>query len=277
MKHLFKCLLAAVSCCTVTASAITLTEAKKLYNNGDFEKALPVFRDYQKRNPRNASYNQWLGGCLYETGQSEEAVKYLEFALSKDIPDAARYLAQIALDNMDYASMEDYKRQFEELIDYDESDLSDRSREGYAKLKRTSELLNNVQHIEIFDSLTVDKKDFFKHYRISPETGTLKGIRCRGGFQVEEMRWVEGRLQAVTLTSTLGGTLRIRSAVPLRLDGKELTPAKNAECDNPLLQLQPVRKPLVDAQAPLSVPQAPQTYVYDVETVAGGSYTFVGD
>ena len=178
MKHLFKCLLAAVSCCTVTASAITLTEAKKLYNNGDFEKALPVFRDYQKRNPRNASYNQWLGGCLYETGQSEEAVKYLEFALSKDIPDAARYLAQIALDNMDYASMEDYKRQFEELIDYDESDLSDRSREGYAKLKRTSELLNNVQHIEIFDSLTVDKKDFFKHYRISPETGTLKGIEA---------------------------------------------------------------------------------------------------
>lgn len=109
------------------------------------------------------------------------------------------------------------------------------------------------------------------------KAGTLKGIRCRGGFQVEEMKWAEGRLQTVTLTSTLGGTLRIRSAVPLRLDGKELTPAKNAECDNPLLQLQPVRKPLVDAQAPLSVPQAPQTYVYDVETVAGGSYTFVGD
>lgn len=109
------------------------------------------------------------------------------------------------------------------------------------------------------------------------KAGTLKGIRCRGGFQVEEMKWAEGRLQTVTLTSTLGGTLRIRSAVPLRLDGKELTQAKDAVCDNPLLQLQPVRKPLVDAQAPLSVPQAPQTYVYDVETVAGGSYTFVGD
>ena len=158
---------------SLTANSLTLTQAKKLYTEGRFEEALSTFQDLQKKNPQNANYNQWLGGCLYETGKKEEAIPYLETALSKKVADAARYLAQIALEKMDYEQMESLTRQFENMIDNDESVLSDNALAGYRKLKRTTEMLNNVEKIQIFDSLTVSKKDFFKHYKLSLEAGTL--------------------------------------------------------------------------------------------------------
>ena len=72
---------------SLTANSLTLTQAKKLYTEGRFEEALSTFQDLQKKNPQNANYNQWLGGCLYETGKKEEAIPYLETALSKKVAD----------------------------------------------------------------------------------------------------------------------------------------------------------------------------------------------
>ena len=107
------------------------------------------------------------------------------------------------------------------------------------------------------------------------EHGTIKGIRCRGGFLLEEMKWEKGKVQTVTIASTIGGTLRIRTASPLYLNGEKLTPATEESCNNPLLLSQPIRKPLVAASAPLSVPQKQQSYIYDIKTKAGERYTFL--
>jgi len=105
--------------------------------------------------------------------------------------------------------------------------------------------------------------------------GSVGGLRCRGGFVLDEMTWRDGRLESAVLTSTVGGTLRIRSSVPLRLKGRTLRPAEAAECSNPLLRAQSVREPLVSAQAPAVCAIPMQTYLYDVETRAGRSYRFV--
>jgi alpha-L-fucosidase 2 len=104
--------------------------------------------------------------------------------------------------------------------------------------------------------------------------GTLRGIRCRGGFTVKEMKWEKGRLQSATITSTIGGTLRIRTATPLRLNGEELTPiAENAApSDNPLLRPQKIRKPLISPEAPICVPKLKNTYLYDIPTDKGVDY-----
>ncbi len=103
--------------------------------------------------------------------------------------------------------------------------------------------------------------------------GKLTGIRCRGGFTLDELRWENNKLESAVLTSTIGGTLRLRSAVPLSMNGKALTPATTLICDNPLLQPQPIRKPLVAANAPLNIPEYEKTYVYDIETTPGTTYT----
>ena len=99
--------------------------------------------------------------------------------------------------------------------------------------------------------------------------GEVKGLRARGGF-VADVKWGGGRLQKATVRSTRGGTLRLRSYVPLK--GKGLRPAQGS-CPNPLMQPVGVKQPLQSAELTdyrqLAVPQV---YEYDLDTKAGASY-----
>ncbi len=160
-------------CLASMASALTLNQAKQLYLNGEYAKALPTFLDNLKANPKNANLNQWVGVCLYETGKEAEAEKYLEVANSRNIAEAARYLAQIALDRLDYDKAKELIEEYEERIDNDDSKISENAKISKDRIKRTVAMLNNVEKIQIIDSLVVDKADFFKHYKIAPEAGSL--------------------------------------------------------------------------------------------------------
>lgn len=51
--------------------------------------------------------------------------------------------------------------------------------------------------------------------------GSVKGLRARGGFEVD-MRWRDGRLSGATILSTHGKQCRIRTAVPFILKGTAL-------------------------------------------------------
>jgi alpha-L-fucosidase 2 len=101
--------------------------------------------------------------------------------------------------------------------------------------------------------------------------GDVKGLRARGGFVVDE-QWKNGELQAVTIQSTIGGTLRLRSYVPLK--GKDLTPAEGA-CPNELLAPAEIREPIKSAALSdfQSLPIR-KVYEYDVNTQAGKTYVF---
>lgn len=101
--------------------------------------------------------------------------------------------------------------------------------------------------------------------------GSIEGIRCRGGFVVEKMVWKEGMLCEVTIRSTIGGILRLRTATPIV--GEALAEA-TVPTDNPLLQLQPILEPKISAEAPAPTVTLPTYYEYDAMTRAGKSYTF---
>lgn len=170
--------------CTA-ANALTLQQAKKLYSEGEFGKALSTFQGLVKKNPGNASYNQWYGACLYETGRKAEARKYIETAYNKRVTDAARYMAQYALEEMDYEAAADYTDVFADRLGENESSLSATAAKGYNRLKRVSEMLGNVEKVQVFDSLNVDKSNFLKAYKLSKETGSLNsadilpaGLEC---------------------------------------------------------------------------------------------------
>lgn len=151
----------------------TLNEAKRLYLAGKYEEALPTFQENIKRSPRNANLNQWVGVCLYKTGKKQAAIKYLEYAHSRNIAESSRYLALIALDDMDYAKATELISEYSEHIE-DESEISAAAKADKERVERAGEMLANVEKIQIIDSLTVDKKDFFRAYKLSSEAGSLE-------------------------------------------------------------------------------------------------------
>ena len=99
--------------------------------------------------------------------------------------------------------------------------------------------------------------------------GHVSGLRARGGFKVD-MEWAGGTLKEATVRSTIGGTLRIRSYVPLK--GKGLHKASGA-CPNDLFAPAEVKSPLYSPELGAK-PKAnvPEVYEYDVETRPGKSY-----
>ena len=101
--------------------------------------------------------------------------------------------------------------------------------------------------------------------------GNVKGIRTRGGFVVSE-QWSDGKLKQATITSTIGGVLRLRSYQPLK--GQGLREAKGA-CPNALFAPAVVRKPLIHTQKLQDV-KIPRVYEYDIDTQPGKSYAVFG-
>ena len=91
--------------------------------------------------------------------------------------------------------------------------------------------------------------------------GRVKGLRTRGGFVVD-LEWTDGQLSRSTIHSTIGGTLRLRSYIPLQ--GEGLRKAEGS-CPNELLAPAAVKQP--NGQAPL--PSLFTIYEYDIDMVAG--------
>lgn len=150
----------------------TLEQAKAVFNKGDYAKALPMMQEQYKKAPKNGSVNHWLGVCLYETGEARQSLKYFEYAATRKVAEAHRYLALIAYDNYDFEAAQEH------LDDYaDALSRAKKSTDAVEPLRNSiacaQTMLDHVEKIVIIDSTSVDKADILMAINMSASCGTL--------------------------------------------------------------------------------------------------------
>lgn len=104
--------------------------------------------------------------------------------------------------------------------------------------------------------------------------GSITGLRTRGGFEIEDMEWKNGKISKLVIKSNLGGNCRIRSYSPLKVENNAILVQAKGENINPFYRLPQIKKAIVSPKAKLETTILRNTYLYDIETNAGEEYIF---
>lgn len=155
-------------------AAQSIDEARTLAEDGNIADAIEMLKGLESENPKNAEIPQMLGDLYLGTGRDSEARNAYESARQKGSRQAILSLAELA--NLHYEVdearelIEAYRKTLKKgkrVIAEDESgDLPDR-------IDRTENMLQRVEQIEIIDSIVVDAENFFSHFRLSAESGSI--------------------------------------------------------------------------------------------------------
>ncbi|WP_319501891.1 glycoside hydrolase N-terminal domain-containing protein [uncultured Draconibacterium sp.] len=101
------------------------------------------------------------------------------------------------------------------------------------------------------------------------KSGSVTGLRARGGFELESMEWKDGELVKAVIKSNLGGNCRIRSYSELTLEDGEVITEASANNENPFYQVPEIKEPIISEKAGLKGFDVKTTYLYDIETEQG--------
>jgi alpha-L-fucosidase 2 len=107
------------------------------------------------------------------------------------------------------------------------------------------------------------------------QTGSVSGLRARGGFEIVSMKWKDGKIAEVKIKSTIGGNCRIRVASPLKAAGAESLKLAEGADANFFYQNDEIAKPIISEKAKLNKPGEKETILYDLSTQPGKVYTLV--
>ncbi|MDR0413076.1 MAG: tetratricopeptide repeat protein [Dysgonamonadaceae bacterium] len=195
-------------------------DARKLYSEGKYAEALPVFEKLVKSSPKNASYNQWYGNCLLETGNPGQAEPFLQAAASKKVMEAYASLGKMYYLQYQFeASAQAYARYSEALSKEKRAAEAATADSLRQRSERAARMLSHCEDIQLIDSVTVDKNAFLDAYHFSNECGSLEtdGSRIVYNNPLKNKRYFAEK--------TEGGPYRIYSEIKLQdqwSDRKEL-------------------------------------------------------
>ena len=99
--------------------------------------------------------------------------------------------------------------------------------------------------------------------------GEVKGLRARGGFEITDMQWKDGKVVSLKVKSTLGGNLRLRTANALKTANGTALATATGDNSNPLMQPYLMPDPIVADPSKIPATKLPDTYLYDIPTTAG--------
>ena len=160
----------------ISAFAVTINDAKALYNNGEYENALKAFKELYAKNAKSAkdaNINNYIGLCLYNLGEYEQAIPYFTTAQAKSIPEASKHLALIAFYNYEFEEAAEHLESYQLALTKAKKSIPDEVESFMTRTINASNMLNRVERIQVIDSINVDANDFFKFYKMSQECGSL--------------------------------------------------------------------------------------------------------
>lgn len=176
MKHALSYLAVAtlMSAFVPVAKGVTVDDAISMIRRGDTAEALAALDSIIAAKPKDAAAHLAKGDCLVAMSRDSDAVTAYKNANRHGSNDALLRLADIDIrryrtDEAE-ANIESYKSYIKKNP---RKKLTDQSAESTERLSRTRALLDRVEAVTVIDSLTVDAADFFSHYRLSPEAGTI--------------------------------------------------------------------------------------------------------
>jgi alpha-L-fucosidase 2 len=97
------------------------------------------------------------------------------------------------------------------------------------------------------------------------KTGSVTGLKARGGFEVD-IQWENNQLYKASITCSIDGNCRIRSYHPLKAKGLKEAKGQNT---NPFYVTSEIKTPLNHATSPLSFVNQKKVYEYDVQMKKG--------
>ena len=107
------------------------------------------------------------------------------------------------------------------------------------------------------------------------QTGSITGLRARGGFEIVRAEWKNAKLVKLVVRSTLGGNLRLRVPNVMKLDGSGKLKNASGKNSNAFYQTEETPAAIVSPKASLITPELKKTLEYDIPTQSGKVYTFI--
>ena len=108
------------------------------------------------------------------------------------------------------------------------------------------------------------------------KTGTISGLRAKGGFEIVEMQWKDEKVIKVVVKSVRGGNLRLRMPNEMRLNANTILREATGLNPNQFYQLTEITNPVTSPSANIEIPNLKPTHLYDIATEAGKIYTLNG-
>lgn len=161
----------------IVTNAMTLDDIGLMIKAGDTNEALAAIDSIASAQPKNAVVDLLRGECLVAMGDDTAANTAFESANRKGSNDALLGLADIAVRRYLVDDADGYIEKYRSYLKKNRrKKLPDESGDIEIRINRTRAMLDRVEKIAVIDSLVVDEWQFFEHYRLSPESGSLNSI-----------------------------------------------------------------------------------------------------